>query len=58
MEHLQTRRIQRTGGSCFVSLPAPWLHQHGLGVGDLVSLSLDEGRLVVAPANFVGGGRS
>lgn len=47
MERIATRKLQRLGGSAYVSLPAPWLKLHRLDGGDPVDIYLDRGRIVI-----------
>lgn len=47
MERVDTRNLQRLGGSSCVSLPAAWVKQNALKSGDPVDISIDQGRIVI-----------
>ncbi|MDI6867854.1 MULTISPECIES: AbrB/MazE/SpoVT family DNA-binding domain-containing protein [unclassified Methanoculleus] len=56
MERVATRKLQRLGGSNYVSLPAAWVKQNSLKEGDPVDISLERGRLVITATGVQGDG--
>ena len=43
------RSVVKVGDSCFVSLPARWLRENGVGRGQQVSVDVLDGMLVIRP---------